>query len=192
MESLQKQSPLRNLDSYQISEQDAHRLLARGDAIAVSVGSGKVFDTTEQYRAVYREQPLGELSRVNAGDPAHASNLGRDWYGIENGFRWMGRNATVRLAGPQGRGQHLAISGFGPRLALASGPLHLSVSVDGAPVGRILIENAEAQFAGEFPLPDNSVGKAAITVSLSLDRTVTVPGDIRNSRSAYNRGLNAC
>ena len=92
----------------------------------------------------------------------------------------MGRNATVRLAGPQGKGAHLAISGFGPRLVLAGGPLHLSVSVDGAPVGRVLIENAEAQFGGEFALPDSVLGKAAITVSLSLDRTMTAPGDVRH------------
>jgi hypothetical protein len=180
MESLQKQPPpLRNLDLYQISEKDAHVLLARGEAIALSLGNVAVFDTTDRYQAVYQKRPLGEFSRVNAGDPAKASNLGGDWYAIENGFRWMGRSATVRLAGPESKGQHLAISGFAPRLVLASGPLHLSVSVDGSPVGQALIENAEAQFGAEFALPDRVVGKAAITVGLSLDRTTSLPSDAR-------------
>jgi hypothetical protein len=94
---------------------------------------------------------------------------------IENGFRWMGRTATVRLAGPQSKGQRLAISGFGPRLVLASGPLHLYVSVDGAPVGRVLIEDALP--GGAFARPDHFASERSPVTRAASER------------GHYNRGF---
>jgi hypothetical protein len=169
-------TPLRNLELYRISEQDAQVLLAAGDGLGLSIGNdGSVYDTTERYRAIYKNRPL---SRVNAGNPLEASDLGGEWYGIENGFRWMGRSATVRLAGPQAKGEQLTIHGSAPKPVLSAGPLHLSVSADGSSLGRFSIENPD-QFTASFPLPDACVGKTAITVALSLDRTLAQPGDLR-------------
>jgi len=179
MEELEKSpAPLRHLEWYWISESDAHRLLESGDGLALSIGNGTVYDTTGRYRAVFRDRPVGELTRVDVGNPAHAANLAGDWYRIESGYRWMGSSATVRLGGPARKGEHLSISGFVPKTVLAAGPIHLAVSVDGTPVGQLAI-NYPDQIEAAFPLPDSCVGKPAITVGLSVDHTVTVPNDAR-------------
>jgi hypothetical protein len=179
MEELENSpAALRYLEWYWISESDAHRLLESGQGLALSLGNDRVYDTTDRYRIVFKGRPVGELARVDVSNPSHAANLSGDWYRIESGFRWMGRSANVRLAGPARKGEHLSISGFVPKTVLARGPIHLSVSVDGSPLGALAIRYPD-QIEAAFPLPDSCVGRPSITVGLSVDHTATVPNDAR-------------
>ena len=183
----QDATPLRGLDRYRITDRDAHDLLAGGRAGALWLNGNRILETTDRYRAVLEAQPLGERSIVNPGDPSDAANLAGDWYPIENGFRWMGRNAMVRLAGPHTARGTLDISGFAPRVVLSAGPVNLIVTADGATLGRVKIERADEPFYSSLPIPAALAGKPSIAVGLSLDRTTTPPSDGRRLGLIFRR-----
>jgi hypothetical protein len=55
----------------------------------------------------------------------------------------------------------------------------LTVSVDGRKAGTAAVDKPDAPFEFEFALPSAEVGKDAMEVKLSVDRTMTLPGDSR-------------
>ncbi len=156
VEALEKnRTALRGMSGYRISDREASDMLARGDAVALTIVNGRIVNTTRSLRAVLGATPKAERSQVNAGDPTESGNLGGGWYNVENGYRWMGRSATVRLAGPSESGKKLGISGYAPAAVLAGGPVHLTVSADSVRLGRIVVDQPNQAFEAALAMPES-------------------------------------
>jgi hypothetical protein len=108
--------------------------------------------------------------RVEVGNPLLAYLLGPEWYAVESGIRWMPRRATVRMAGPESRMDKLLVEGDCPEQQLKSGPLHLSVSVDGIPLANAEIGVPETHFRRLFIVPVSLAGRDRVEVAISVDR----------------------
>jgi hypothetical protein len=109
--------------------------------------------------------------RVEVGNPLLAYLLGPEWYGWEApGFRWMPQRATVRLAGPGSDREKLVLEGRCPESQLKSGPVRLSVSVDGISLTDTQIGEAETEFQRLFVVPPSLVGRDSVEVAISVDR----------------------
>jgi hypothetical protein len=108
-------------------------------------------------------------SRVDAGNPLYSWLLGPTWLAPESGVRWMPGEATLRLRGPDARGNKIVLDGFYPEEQLKSAPRHLIVSVDGVRVGEAQINDPESNFHRLFPMPDSSVGKSAVEIEIRVE-----------------------
>jgi len=167
--------------------QETARGLARGQIVVYRAGDGPLRNITREYvppnGALAASAPL----RVDAGDPLAADNLGAGWYALESGFRWMGRTAGLRMPGPRTAGQRLYLNAICPATQIQSGPLQMTVSVDGnrLPPVEFTQPNAEATFS--FALPPEAVGKREIGIVLELSRTVRIGNDARDLGVAFGR-----
>ncbi|HEY2123012.1 MAG TPA: hypothetical protein VGH07_05415, partial [Chthoniobacterales bacterium] len=110
--------------------------------------------------------------RVEVGNPLLAYLLGPEWFPLEaSGFRWMPKRATVRLGGPRSSKDKLLLEGYCPGQQLSAGVLHLSVAIDGIPLTVSQIGNPESSFRRQIDVPSSLVGRDAVEVVISVDRT---------------------
>ena len=123
---------------------------------------------------------------VNAGQAAYADDLGAGWHAADGDWRWMSKQAEVKLAGPTSPSDRLLVSGFCPESILAK-PLHLTVKADGITLGELQITRLNSSFETTFALPKELLGRSGILVELSVDRTVTTPGDGREMGLVFGR-----
>lgn len=151
------------------------------DAIVVyQVSPTRLRNATAWYRQIARQVWTPEEPRwVVVGRRLFAGQLGPEWGNLEGGFRWMPREATVRLGGPVRPGQQLVLSGHCPAKLLVQGPARLAVSVDGKPLGAAELRQRDAHFEVALPLPDWLIGSPVMNVKLELDRTFTQPTETR-------------
>ncbi|MBI3666095.1 MAG: glycosyltransferase family 39 protein [Acidobacteria bacterium] len=172
------------VDHFELPARATLAALRAGSAVVCDVSSGRLLDITNAYAASAPARlKAAPPRRVNVGDLYMADQLGSGWSGFEGTHRWMGRRAQVRLAGPRSPEDRLRIQAIHSEQPQA-GPVHLSVSVDGIPIGRVEIRNNRT---GEhiFPLPPSLIGKQEITVTLETDRTFRIPGDERDLGLAF-------
>lgn len=113
--------------------------------------------------------------RVEIGNPLFAYLLGPEWFSLESGVRWMPRRATVRLGGP-GAQDKLVLEGRCVDGQIKDGPLHLSVSVDGIPLGSTEIGNPAGDFERQFLVPPSVAGRDNVQVAISVDHVLHEPG----------------
>jgi Dolichyl-phosphate-mannose-protein mannosyltransferase len=119
--------------------------------------------------------PDPEPRRIEVGNPLLAYLLGPEWFPLENGFRWMPARATVHLGGPRSTKDQLLLEGYCPR-QLKGGDVHLSVSVDGIPLGNAQIINPEGSFRRLLDMPPSLTGKSTVTVAIAVDQVINEPG----------------
>ncbi len=122
---------------------------------------------------------------VDAGNPIFAARLGPAWHPIENGFRWMPRRATLHLPGPQAPEERLYLRGYAPAMQLRGGPVRLSLSIAGHALPPVVLTEPESEFAFDFALPPELVGRPAVEVTIEADRTFTPPGEQRELGAAF-------
>ena len=91
----------------------------------------------------------------------------------------MGRRAAIDLLGPRTAGQRLTIQGYLAKEILVKGPLHLTIRVDGEPLPPVTLDQPDAEFIKDFPLPATVIGKERIHLVLELDKAVIPPGEDR-------------
>src|SRR5262249_2642609 len=126
-------------------------------------------------------QPKLPPASLDPTRPEHARFIGDGWYEPELEHCWMAQSALFQIRGPASPGQRLAIR--------AGSPLdgsRLSAVVDGIELGSTQLGPAGDANA-EFPLPDECLGRAAMTVHLTIDRVYTVEGDPRKLGLAVSR-----
>lgn len=125
---------------------------------------------------------LGEppSRRVDAADPAQASHLGAGWYEGESGHRWMSGRATVRMAAPSDAAQRLYLNGYCPAALLSSGPVGMTVLVDGQALQPARLTAGDQPFTFDFALSTSLAGKLNMEVAVELERTFRVPSDTRD------------
>jgi hypothetical protein len=172
----QERYALRGVDEYVISDADAARALERKEALVLHVEDDHIRNITARYTAIARARtrPV-EQRRIDVGLPGSEEKLGPTWHPIERGFRWMPQTASVRLAGPDSADSELRIEGFAPAAAVQDGPVQLMIKIDGLQAGLVRVSRPDERFSHTVSIPPRLVGKTAITIELSLDRTLQSP-----------------
>lgn len=169
------------IDRFKISLNDAVNVLDHNGAEVFHVSTNGLQDITPAYRALARAELRGSRRDiVDAGDPAQNQWLGPGWYNLENGYRWMGKSATVRIGGTSSRNPKLELTGFCSAAVVAKGPVRLTVGVDGQQIGTTMLKQPNQEFDLTYPLPANLAGKSSLTISLEVNRTVHIGQDKRD------------
>jgi hypothetical protein len=164
---------LEQWQSFRTTPGDLLPLLETAQARVLDVSGIAARDITQDYTGMLR----AKAGMVNVGIPGHAPFLGTGWYGIENGGRWMGKQATLTIAHPNGSTM-LHVTGYAPVSALAVGPLTVRFRLNGRGAGSLVVNQPDSPFDGTLPLPaDLPPGNIEITVECS--RTIRLPGDDR-------------
>jgi hypothetical protein len=163
-----------------ISPRQALSMIANNQARVLSVSNDGVRDITRGYQVVLRADPRAtRIDALDAGDPNAAASFGPTWFPPEGGFRWMPKSATVRMSAPQAASQRLYLTGFAPGAVLKSGPVTMTVRVDGRELGKSVIRDPNAQFAFDYALPIDLVDKPSIEITVELDKVLRAPSDNR-------------
>lgn len=156
------------------------KALANYQAVVYHWDGSRLRNVTSAYLAMSESRRDGkDPQQVDVGQRQFAPQLGPTWYAPEDGFRWMPRRATVRLAGPQRAGARLLLSGFAPQELLEAGPVRISVQVNGQALPGATVSRGGAPFELEMPLPDSLVGAQSIEAAIEVDRTFRLPPDVR-------------
>ena len=166
----------------------ALRALEAGQLVIYAVEQDRLRNITRVYEPVARLRWRHEEPRqVDVAAPIFARQLGPGWYEIQGSHRWMGRRATVWLGGPKTADERLYVQGFCPAVRVRAGPVQMRLSVDGRPVGRVVLEKPNQLFSGEFPLPAEAVGRSRVEVVIEVDPPLRAPGDHRELGLAFGR-----
>jgi hypothetical protein len=132
------------------------------------------------------EQSSGPL-RIDMSDPLVAPRLGPTWYRREDGFRWMPRTASVRMPGPRTVGQKLYLTAICQAAQVEQGPLEMTVTVDGARLTPVQFTKGNVETTFAFGLPEETVGRRAIEITVEVSRTVRIGADTRDLGLAFGR-----
>ena len=97
----------------------------------------------------------------------------------------MPRRATLHLPGPQGASERLYIRGYAPAMQLLEGPVRLSLNIAGHALPPVVLTELESEFAFDFVLPPELVGRPEVEVTIEADRTFTPPGEQRELGAAF-------
>jgi hypothetical protein len=177
---IEARQDLGGIAPFLISPQQALSMLAANQARVLQVSGDGVRDITRAYRLILSADPRATvIDSVDAGDPSAAAAFGPTWFPPEGGFRWMPKSATVRLSGPKAPSQRLYLTGFAPAAILKSGPVTITVTIDGNRIASAVVRNPEAPFAFDFPLPSSLLDRQSIQITLELDKVLRPPGDNR-------------
>lgn len=160
---------------FRISMEDCLGLLESGRARVLEVSAGGPLDVTAPYDAALRaEFAATHRGFVDVGDARYASDLGAGWYEPERGFRWMGKSASVELAGPASPSERLYVTGYGGALVT------LRFRANGLDLGSFAVRRMNQPFAVDFSLPAALVGRHGMEVSIESSGTFRPPGDPRD------------
>ncbi len=162
--------------------------LKNGQAVVYEASGERIVNITEHYAklALSTLKP-GLPQAVDVGVPLFSDQLGSTWYPIEDHFRWMPQQATVRLGGPKSDGQKLHLTGSAPEEIFRQGPLHLKVSADGLLLTTFTLTPASTQFDLITVMPSESVGRFETLITLETDRVLVPPGDGRKLALAFGK-----
>ena len=178
---------LDEVSGFVLPADEARRGLDRDQIVVYRAGDGPLRNITHHY-----EPPAGPAAasgplRINMSDPLVADRLGPGWYPFESGFRWMGRAASVRMPGPRTAGQKLYVTAICPAAQMKSGPLTMTVTVDGVRLAPLQFTKGNAESTFDFPLPPETAGKSDIDITVEVSRTVRVGEDLRDLGLAFGR-----
>jgi len=166
---------LGGVSPFRISTDDCLGLLESGRARVLEVSAGGPLDVTAPYHAALRaEFAATHRGFVDVGDARYASDLGTGWYEPERGFRWMGKSASVELAGPASQAERLYVTGYGGALVT------LRFRASGLDLGSLAVRQMNQPFAADFSLPPALVGRHTMEVSIESSSTFRPPGDPRD------------
>ena len=162
---------------YFISPAVAFNALKHG-ALVYRLTPDGLLEVTQRYYASFIAEhgsPLPDF--VDVGNPIFVDLLGGSWYKIDGGHRWMGRSAAVQIAGPQQPNRKLYIMGYCDRVMLIPGPLKVTFRADAAPIGSAVLSEPNQLFHLAYSMPQATVGKPSVEISIEVSHTVKLPGD---------------
>ena len=172
--------------SYILATGPTVHALLKENLVVYSAGTERLRNVTTLYeRGV--EQRFGwdvskhVPSRLDAAEPLMAYLLGPTWYSPEGTFRWMPSRASFRIGVPKAStvpngSYQLLLTGYCPPEQSQSGPLTLSVLVDGKEISATTISKPETSFSRTFSLPFDFVGRDSVEITLSVNRTLSRSG----------------
>src|SRR3954452_14088604 len=133
----------------------------------------------EVTRAYFETLPdaSGLPARIDLESTLANPFLSGTWHEPEQGPRWMGRQAGLRLAAPQQSDRKLRVFAYCPENVAAAGAVTLNVSVNGTPMPPAHLQIGDVELL--FPIPAGAEAKPALDVTLTVGRTIRAPGDDR-------------
>jgi hypothetical protein len=150
--------------------------MAQNRLLVYRVQDGELKEIT----ALYKPSSGGDLPRrINLGDPRMASLLGPTWHPSEGHFRWMPKEATIRIGMPKNGQGELRVEAFCVPAQVKTGPLAMWATIDGKKSPPALIASCTDAVHLAFPISVPSDHMEA-EVKLELDRTFQVPPDTRD------------
>ncbi len=167
---------LGNVADYTLPRNDLVSSLAQNRLLVYRVQDGELKDIT----ALFKTSSAGDLPRrVNLGDPPMVSMLGPTWYPSEGDFRWMPKEATIRIGMPKSGQGELRVEAFCVPVQVKTGLLTMWATIDGKKSSPAFIASCNDAVHLTFPISVPSDRKEA-EVKLELDRTFQVPPDKRD------------
>ena len=169
---------LGDIDQYILPSGVLANALAHDEVAIYDVRGPRLRNITSSYaaRPLDTRPPL----HVDAASPLTQYLLGPEWYPSDGDHRWMPRRATLRIGAPNAPGRKLYLHGQCPDEQLRSGPLQVTVTVDGAALSPAAIAPGENAFELAFPLPPTVVGKPEMQVSIEVSRVFRPASDPRD------------
>lgn len=159
----------------------AAHALRQGDLVVYDVRGPRLRNVT----AEYAPPDAGPPRRIDAGNPLAGYLLGPEWYPLDAGHRWMPRRATLLIGGPTASGQELVLRGECPAELLRTGPLPVSVTMDGIPLPLAAIAPGQTAFELFYALPESATGRREIHLAIEAGRTFVPPADPRELALAF-------
>jgi hypothetical protein len=163
------------LPDFILTGESMKNAITRDQVVIYSFVGDHLRNVTEDWERANFNRLLSESGavprRVDVADPLLAYLLGPEWLPLEDNFRWMPRRASVRLGGPRSSKDRLVLEGFCPEQQLSPGALHLMVTMDGIPLRGADIARPETRFRRVLEIPPSLVGRDAVEIALSVDRT---------------------
>jgi hypothetical protein len=170
---------------YLISPRDAYEMLESAKARALTLTGTTVRDTTAGYKALLRLDPaILRRSYVDVAQARFASQVGSGWYPLEGPLRWMGKSATMTLAGPVSDAEKLVVTGFAPAALLERGPLTLSFSTGAIAIGSAVVNKPDV-FSFELALPPALLGRPEFELKIEASRVFRPSNDPRDLGMAF-------
>jgi hypothetical protein len=165
------------IDSFFANTITAHKEARQHRAVVFDVSSGIARDATGDYAKSVKVDKIA--TRVELGGDLYADQLGDGWDRKEDGFRWMGKRATVTLADPARAGERLYVAVYTPAAVVKDGPVSLQVAIDRFVLSTVRVRHPDADFAFDFEVPARFVGVPKLEVAVEVDRTFSTPPNPR-------------
>ncbi len=179
-ESARKMTPypeLGNIADFTLPENEERAALSQNRALVYAVDDGRLQDITSEFRKTAVEGAIPQ--KIEVGHPVMESLLGPSWYGSEGDFRWMPKEASVRLGTPpSGEGEVRVDANCAP-VQVQAQPLIAWVTVNGKAGPRSTIRdcNQPVIVGAPFHMPP---GTKEMEIVVHVDRTVRVGSDQRD------------
>ena len=175
-------TPIPQLDEvskFVLPAEETRRALERDQVVVYRVEDGPLRNITHQFVPPAGSAAAAGPLRVDAGDPLAADSLGPTWYRLEPGYRWMPRQATVRMPAPRSPDQELYVTAICPAAQLAKGPLEMTLTVDGVRLAPVRFTKGDTETTFAFPLPAKAAREGDIDIGVEVSRTVHIGTDTR-------------
>jgi hypothetical protein len=169
-----------------ISPRGAFALIENGRARVITLTGTTARDTTAIYEAVLRADPsVTRVDFIDAADTTFAPQIGSGWYSADGHLRWMGKTASLKMAGPASASQKLIVTGYAPGPLLTAGPVTLHFSANGMSMGDGVVREADHRFSFELPFPATLVGQKEIELTIEASHTIHYQSDGRELGMAF-------
>jgi hypothetical protein len=165
---------------YYTSPSVAITALRHGAVVYEYTPSGLQDVTRSYFAELVGKYPESFPDSIDVGNPIFADLLEGAWYPIEFGHRWMGKLARLHIAGPSELNRKLYIMGYCDAVLLVSGPVSATFYADGVPIGSATLADANKVFHLVYPMPESSVGKVKVAISIEVSHTVRPAGARRD------------
>jgi hypothetical protein len=165
---------------YYTSPSVAITALRHGAVVYEYTPSGLQDITRSYFAELTAKYPDSLPGNIDVGNPVFADLLEGAWYPVEFGHRWMGKSALLYIAGPSELNRKLYIMGYCDAVLLTSGPVTATFRADGIKIGSTMLADANKVFHLAYLMPESSVGKAKVAISIDVSRTVRPTGATRD------------
>jgi hypothetical protein len=166
---------------FRIAPASAYVAFSKEAVIVYAFEKRQLKDVTRQWeRGKALSLAAGLSPFISSDEPAFDDQFLAGWYPPENGRRWMGRSAELRLGGPFAPNAMLLIEAYCPDSVFDSAPqpLALEVLLPGQAARRFAV--SKGSFSISTPLPPELRAVETLQVVLRSTHTVHPPGETRD------------
>ncbi len=168
---------LADIANYTLPEAEMRSSLAQGKALVYGVEDGRIHDITKVFQQAAVNAVLPR--HIELGHPPMESLLGTTWYASEGDFRWMPRDASVRLGAPENGIGTVRVQAFCAPVQVAAQPIVAWLTVDGRASLRQTFRDCNQPVILETAFRA-APGRKEIDVEIHVDHTVRVGADQRD------------